>query len=420
MVRPLYLPIVLFALSSCSLENKIAAPATLATTAEGERQAYASSVESLIPPARLASIKAALPKVAFPRLGEILSSDQTLWYDHEVMEPTYQDSMGAQSNTTWPNLVAASEDVIGGLHDRSKKRWQFPFATTAGTDRATNIKVVNFMALPHENGRPLGIPIWTVLRNANRPQWMWVYPNGTVFGEMIFVTSGADILPSEIRTRTRYASGWATNAFRPFPTAASLAMAVKAKRADWISKPNLSRMIQHLENPATMTAKTLAAKAALAETFQQQGALDTLPDFEDPALVKELLTTTTFVSAYETPWKESGAQKTYAASTASAVSIVPTNYEAGMFEVNEQSCMRCHKESGRLVSDFYDGLYLYGEIWGKDGIFSFHPFDESQYPNLRAGGDNRRVNPKLKQMGVFVDYKAGTHVPPAYPARVDP
>jgi len=389
-------------------------------------QTYAA-VESLMPADKLTKVKAALPKVAFPALQAILTSDKTIWYDHDSMTPAYQDSVGANSNANWPDLVAADAGTINGLHDRTKKRWQFPFATTAGTDAATAVKVVNFIALPEKDGQLLSIPIWTATRTDSRVQWLWIYPVGTVLGELIFVTNGGELLPSEIRTRTRYQESWATNVFRPFVTAKGLAAAIKQRRGDWQSKPNLDRMVRHLENDATLKPKSLAEKAALANTFKQDGALDTLPDFEDPALVKELLTQTTFISSYGEVWKASAGLKTYAAASDRGVSIVPTNYEAGLIEVNEQSCMRCHKETGRMVREYYGALYLYGELWGKDGIFSFHPFDESRFSSLRQSGggidgyvDNRRVNPRLKAMGVFTDFDASKHTAPLYPKRVSP
>jgi hypothetical protein len=37
-----------------------------------------------------------------------------------------------------------------------------------------------------------------------------------------------------------------------------------------------------------------------------------------------------------------------------------------------------------------------------DGIFTFHPYDESLYPRLREDGfDNRALNPKLRDAGIF-------------------
>ena len=384
--------------------------------ADANRSSY-GPIESLIPADKLSKIKAALPKVAFGKLQGILTSSQTLWYDHDVMTPSYQDSLGANTNAKWPDLVAASEDIIGGLHDRNTKRWQFPFGTTAGADHSTNIQVENFISLPQQNGQVLSIPIWKVRKNYNRYEWMWVYPVNTTIGEVIFITDGDKLLPSEIRMRTRYASGWAMNVYRPFPTAKSLASAVKSHRPDWMNQLNLKALVSSLEDNSTLSAKTMAAQAALSSTFHQDGWIDTVPEFGDESLVRELLTTTVFSSSFETAWKQDGAKKSFAASTASRLSIVPNNFEGGMIQVNDSSCMRCHKEGGRLVSEFYDALYLYGEVWGKDGIFSFHPFDESRYPELRSNDndENRSINPRLKQMGIFENYDATRHVAPFYP-----
>jgi hypothetical protein len=362
----------------------------------------ASAIESLIPPGRLSEIKAALPEVRYQGLARIMASPQTLWYDHEVMLPSYQDSVGASSNDLWPNLVAGSAEVKQGMHDFEKKRWQFPFGTTAGTDDSTNLKVVNFVYLPHVNGRVDTINITKVIRNASRPQWTWTYKTGTVFGEVLFIKDGANLLPTEIRTRTRHAKGWAMNVFRPFPRALDLANRIKQLRPGWRMSVDLRAMIAFLNDNSTLRPATLRAQGALASTFQQDGFVDVLPDFADDQLVRELLTTTPFASAYNTSWKRNGEQRAFAASTNSQMSIVPDNYMAGLLQVTDEACMRCHQETGRLVSEFYFDLYLYGELWGKDGIFSFHPFDESRYPQLRHEMiDNRALNPVLRDMGVF-------------------
>jgi len=351
---------------------------------------------------RLATVRSALPLIGDSSLASVLTSPDTLWYDEHVMKASYQDSVGASSNDKWPNLVAASEGIIGGLHDRRRKRWQFPFGTTAGTDDSDNIQVENFVYLPPTNGEVPTMPITRVILNDKRPQWRWTYPVGTVLGEVLFIRDGGRILPTEIRTRTKYPDGWAMNAYRPFPQATELIAAIKRHRPKWDTNPTLRSLVTHLENADSLTPARLSAQAALAPTFQQEGFLDILPDFGDDALVRELLTTTTFRSAYDTAWKQNGAQKTFAASTKSRLSIVPTNYTAGLIQVTDDSCMRCHQETNRLVSEFYPALYLYGELWGMDGIFSFHPYDESRYPELRLNMvDNRYLNPKLQGAKVF-------------------
>lgn len=370
------------------------------TAAQGARVTDLNHV--LMPEARLATIKAALPLILDHKLAAVLHSPQTLWYDETVMKRSYQDSVGASSNDKWPDLVAASETIIGGLHDRTNKRWQFPFAVTAGTDETNNLQVENFVYFPQSGGQVPTMTITKVHLNDNRPEWRWTYPVGTVFGEVLFIKDGGNLLPMEIRTRTRYPAGWSMNAWRPFPRATDLARAIQQLRPNWSSQPNLRGMVEFLENETTLKPARLAAKAALAPIFQQDGYLDVLPDFGDDELVRELLTTTVFRSSYGVWWKANGSQRTFAASTKSRLSIVPTNYTAGVIEVTDESCLRCHKETNRLVSEFYGALYLYGELWGMDGIFSFHPYDESHYPELRYNMiDNRYLNPKLKQAKIF-------------------
>lgn len=379
-----------------------------ALPAFGDEDSESAAVNQIIPAHELARIRASLPKVAYQGLREVLRSPQTLWYNDEVMTPSYQDSVGAASNATWPDLVAASESVIGGLYDRSKGQWHFPFATTAGTDHSTNIHVENFVFFPFENGRIKTTWIKKVIRNAGRYQWDWTYPEGTIFGEVLFIRDGNDLLPVEIRTRKRYGQGWAMNAFRPFPTAESLADAIRKLQPVYFMNVTLRKLVAHLENPNTLEPKTLAAKAALAPTFHQEGWVDSLPEFGDNHLVRQLLKTTAFEAAYDTPWKQNGSQLAHAASTQASLSIVPNHYEAGLLEVTDAACMRCHQEGGRLVSEFYPALHLYGELWGKDGIFSFHPYYEQRYSELRHSGagpggmkDNRQINPVLANMDIF-------------------
>jgi hypothetical protein len=242
-----------------------------------------------------------------------------------------------------------------------------------------------------------------------------------MLGELIFVTTASgELLPSEIRTLTRYADGWAVNTFRPFPTAKSLSDAIQQLRPNWASIPALKALVDHLSTDR-MTAVSLKAPQ-LPGVFDQEGAMDVLPDFGDEALVRELLTKTTFVSSYNVPWKAGASGVAFAPSTESRLSIVPTHYEAGLIEVNEKSCLRCHKETGRHLTSFkpeYRNIVLYGELWGRDGIFSFHPFDESRYGQFWNVNTpyNRRLNPALSRQGVITNFNRAVHVPPDYPTE---
>ncbi len=392
------------------------------------------TVQSALPADKLAKVKAALPTVAFPKLNDILQSKQTFWYDHESMAPSYQASIkqsppyGANSNDRWFDLIADSvQPTARFFFDEQGKHWRFPFATTAGTDNATNIKVFNFLWLPAKDGKLL--PVSTYTTNTSQPggsfslnSWGWLYPNGAMVGELLFVTNAqGDLLPSEIRIRTRYSSGWAVNAFRPFPTASALEAAIKTKRPNYASNAQLNTLVTQLGSTGSLVAKGLHAKN-LPKTFDQDGALDVLPEFGDDQLVKELLTTTKFVSSYDAVWKAGNGLTAHAAGSSAGLSIVPKNYEAGVIAVNEDSCMRCHQEAGKGLTQFsssFGDIVLYGEMWGRDGIFSFHPFDESKYQNFWFAGttDNRQQNPKLKSQGIVASYSPDAHKAPLYPSQ---
>src|SRR3954453_4646869 len=96
--------------------------------AESDNAAPIGPIEQLLPATILAKIKGSLPQVADPKVQAILSSPETLWYDGNVMTESYQDSVGANTNAKWPDLVAGDEATITGLHNREQHRWQFPFA----------------------------------------------------------------------------------------------------------------------------------------------------------------------------------------------------------------------------------------------------------------------------------------------------
>jgi len=367
----------------------------------------ADGIQSLIPSAKLVQIKAALPQVSYPTLSAIFSSSDTLWYDTDVMKPSYQETGhpggGAQDNAHWLRLIASPLlDIANKIYDAQALHWRFPFAATAGTDNATNIYTANFLSLPSEAGKIQPIPVSST-SDDEFTSWVWRYPNGTVIGEVLFIKDGTTgLLPCEVRTRTRSDNGWSANVFRPFPEAADLDLAIKINRPQWQTNPKLVAVVQSLENNLSLTPLALTA-TGLPGTFDQSGFLDTIPDFGDDDLVRGLLQSTEFISAYGTVWKQNGDQKTYAASTQSSLSIVPQGYTAGMIEVSDSSCMRCHQSASEKLEDFYSEIQLYGEIWGKDGIFTFHPFDESYYQDLDLNAqDNRHMNQALINMGVTV------------------
>ncbi len=407
----------LTALVGCQKANNADINAVLAAN-----EAKVDPVLQIIPAATLEEYKKALPVTGFESLNNIMQSTNTFWYDKDTMKPSYQDSVGDGSYTPVGarfNTKAASVIVPEGrkLFSADGKFWSYPLGHTAGTDNSTNIQVLTFMSLPVKDGERLPVVYRTIndrngIGGLGLAKWTWVYPVGTTFGEIIFIKhSSGKLYPAELRTRTRYLNGWAMNVYRPFPTASSLVEAIKAKKPNYASVSTLKSLIAHLESSGNMTTKSVNSPA-FKNIFTASAGLDVLPAFNDEELVKDLLTTTKFVSSYGAAWKKSENVTAFAASTKEQFSVVPVNYEANLIEVSDESCTRCHQEAGRPISDFASSAVLYGDVWGEDQIFSFHPYDEAKFSNFNT--ENRSVRPELSQGGLVVRFEADKHPTSVY------
>ncbi len=380
------------------------------------------TIVQIVPTQTLAAYKAAMPKFAFQRLNSIVTSSDTLWYDKTTMIGTYQDTVGHGQGAPIGmrrNGEGAGLIVPQGrkLFSADGKTWSFPFAHTAGTDRSSNLQVVNFMHLPRAEGTLQPVVYWIINDRRTRGglgllQWRWMYPRGTVFGEMLFnKTSDGQLLPTELRTRERQLVGWSTNVYRPFSNAAALSIAIKQRRPNWQQLDNLNRVIQSLESDASLKPLRMNSDG-FPGTFRAEGFQDELPDFGDEELVKELLRNTPFVSVYGEAWKESGERRAFAPTSTARLSIVPNQYEAGILEMRDNSCQRCHQDAQRRVEDFAPAAILYGDIWGSDDIFSFHPFDQRRYS--ADGNENRSVRPEFASSGMVQPYDPKRHTDSHY------
>jgi hypothetical protein len=214
------------AAAACSAApGEVASRSSSAATTEA-----ATPITSPMPASRLAAVKAALPRVAWPKLEAIFGDAHTYWYDAASMAPSYQETGspggGAKDNAHWHDLIAntGSNDPntnpeVGAakVYDEANDHWRFPVAGTAGVDQSTNVTTADFLSLPIDaTGATVPIPI-SIQSDSLHTWWDWKFPNGTILGEVLFLTSGGGLYPSEVRVRQRFAGGWATNVFRPFP-----------------------------------------------------------------------------------------------------------------------------------------------------------------------------------------------------------
>lgn len=380
------------------------------------REGYAE----FIAPEHLQPFKNALPNLERADLETAMRSSDTMWYDEESMVFLYQDSVesvvGGRANCVGRKVGEANRNnpAIAKLMNYfgTDYRFKFPFRKAAGTDNVTNVKVLNFWAPPKVLGRTLPVRWW---KASSRGRWHWVFPVGTIFGEVLFEKGPDDSwYVFEIRMRKRYRDGWEVDLFRPFVSATSMADAVVARRPNWQSRPDLNRLVTHLRNPATLVRHRMVSEAYGAVFPPIDGALDKLPAIEDSALIGELLSSTTFKSTEGAIWKEHGGLETYAPSSEGDFQIVPRGYEMGMIPVNEVSCNRCHEQTGRALGTFEGDIVLYGEVWGEDRAFTWHLFEPNRYIfNTFDDSDSntRRLNPRLVQAGLLKNER---------PAATDP
>jgi len=356
----------------------------------------------------------------------MLQSSETIWYDPQGIVPGYQDSMGSPKGMR-PNTISGHLIAIPDGHQRlfqKKGTFRFPFGT-GGVDDSTNVRHFNFWAVPRQNGKVLPVVYWIT----EFSHWHWIFPVGTTLGEVLVekFPDGSEAV-FEIRTRTRRLDGWSNDIFRPFKSATELAAAIKSKRANWRETDSLKALVAHLQNPDTLTPHILESKAYPQSFATLNGYLDTLPSFGDQALAKELLQTTTFVSVKGAVWKQSGDKVAYAPNTKDSFGITANNYVAGMFEVSDKFCSRCHEEAGRSIRDHHMDLAAYGEMWGEDQTFSWHLFETASFvkPNgdvkcfnqdFNAGclvDDNRTLRKSFVEAGLVVKYDPKQHTDEQY------
>ncbi len=380
----------------------------------------------ILPEQKVSDILARMPPVWDPLLRDTIDSSDTMWYDRTVIIPGYQDSYGDGShfpvgfrpNTIQSNLI--DQAVPGGhgwLFVRSGE-FHFPFGRTGHPDDAKNTFVVDFFRLPREGSTLLPVVYWKHEPNANTHRIEWMFPIGTIFGEVIFITdSSGRSHVFEIRTRTRKSDTWEVDIFRPFPTAESLAEALDLKRQErttWATSSALANVLSHLRNPSTVMADTFGGTHFKGAFAPINGGVDKIPALNDETLVAELLRQTPFRSAKYSVWKQSGGLAAFAASTNENFSIVPKNYNAAHFEVTDAFCNRCHQDAGRPFKDYYRDVIAYGELWGEDDTFSWHPFEAKHFVDgngnvVSFNNDNRKFRQDFVNAGIVVPFNASVH-----------
>ncbi len=380
----------------------------------------------IMPPSRLAMIAPRMPHVADPWLKGVLESADTMWYDKFSIIPGYQDSFGDNVQLPIgmrPNSIDRGmiDLAVPGGHAQlfiEDGLFHFPFGRGIGGVARTDNFVVDFWHAPRDgNGALLPVVYWQRDPNQYTHRVEWMFPRGTVLGEVLFQIDGSGVwYPFEIRVRVREVDRWRNDVYRPFPTGEDLARALEGATAAnpaW-QTADVSALAAHARNAATLQAETLAASHFASAFPSTPGAKDVLPALADPAILKQLLLEVPYRSVKGVPWKTQGARVAHAATTQAGFHIVPRGYDGGHLEVSDDSCTRCHQDAGRPFKDWYPNVLAYGELWGGDDTFTWHPFDTANFVDANGevrnfNYDNRRIRADFTAGGVIVRYAPAQH-----------
>ena len=354
-----------------------------------------------------------LPRVDEASITRLLESPKLILYTEREMPVAYQDWSSGLPGVHSPSYnISANRSEPHGNGNR-----EFPWSDPAGTHRCSNVRAFRFLHLPEDETGQTHPIVWfrKSLRHAGSLGYAWRYPVGTTFGEVLQARSPkGNWYTFELRLRMRELDDWAVDVFRPFPTAADLADAIKERRPQWHDNKSLAALVGHLESPVNLKRKSLSNSHPFQSVFRQTMGVDQLPPVKDDSLVADLLKETPFRSALDTAWRsDKEGDWTAAPTTAARFHVIPAKYDAGFIKVERGSCMRCHKTVNHSVQDFEPGRDWYGRIRGSDGIFSFHPFSSGSVSH-NGTSVSVSMNGKLTAAGLVQRYSSTKHPKSVY------
>lgn len=334
-----------------------------------------------------------LPDSKDPWLNDLKKKD-IIFYDNSVMPPAYQDWDGGLQGVHSPsyNISAVRSEPIGNANR------EFPWGAPAGLHDSPNFKAFRFLVIPEGQA----IYWWRQrLRRDTSSTFIWQYPSGTTFGEVLLVTDpkGYDFT-FEMRTRARSDKGWTMNAFRPFTSQKELAARIQKLAPDWKDRPEL---VQIVNGDAEKDKVQRIYNNHSLITFDATALTTALPAI-DHGLVRKLLDTP-FKSALGQEWKkDADGTEAHAPTTDASFHIIPKNYKGGFVEVSSTSCMRCHDSTLKHARDFQESRDWYGRVRGSDNIFSFHIFEPSSV-SYTGSSVPTRLRSELVRSGLLKEWR---------------
>lgn len=411
----------------------------LASTAVGQVQ--------IIPPSDLATIKSLLPPLANKELQDYLTDDTTMWYEIRSMPPAFQFQPGNGYLPTYffnanHNFSGDPTDAPLGHGRGGNANVEFPWSQKpGGAHNSPGVDSFKALWLPKdESGKPYPV-VWyrrdlpgrvgsgmVVSGNSTFPHnfvpgksgmeraYAWLFPRGTVFIEALTTRdSGGYHYVFEVRFRIREKDDWAVDVLRPFPTAASLAAAIKTAQPNWQKQTDLSQAVASLEQPVVVrTARLTDSRHTRQRAFDVVTGVDNLPRLPED-LVSRLLTTTPFKSCLGEAWRtgSNGVVAFAPTNPENRHNIVTYKYDGTFVGTDRASCIKCHESTNRHATVFEHPRGWYGRVRGSDGILSWHPIAPAA-----ISGNGAPVAVRFRQEfvagGILAPYDGAKHTVDRY------
>lgn len=345
-----------------------------------------------------------LPETTSSSLNNLLHDPSLIIYTSSSpsasIPPAYQITDNSSTinglHSPFYNISADSHERATGPGNPNK---EFPWSVPGGTDRSSNIKSIKFLKLP--NNQPIVYYSQRLREDSGIPTILWTYPKGTIFGEVLTYQPpispyNRHDYPFELRIRTKTATAWEIQVWKPFPTLQHLIRAIGQIPRNLVSLPIKILRNRHPRVVINIRTQKLELPQLPPETVHKLMA----------GKIFEEATNQEFYNSEESSFQ--GQLPSGPVNEKSDFHIIPRNYDGYFLGNDVNSCTNCH-DSVAKSADFFDlRRDWYGRVRGSDGIFSFHIFDNRSI-SYDGGSKGRRINQELISNRILEQYNPQRH-----------
>jgi len=370
-----------------------------------------------------------IPKTDHAWIEEIRKKRYFIFYTEDYLPSAFQHESPFTTPAKRYGLMSSSYNLAGNGDRIGHANGEFPWANGFGLDRSSQTVTLKFVSFPlNEDGTPLKPitwwwkKIWADFVDLNRWTYVWSYPVGTIFGEVVATRpkNSERYYTTEVRMRRKVNNAkkvsWRGDIIRPFPTPKALASQVKLLFPNWKEHSDLEELVKHCENQdigkvmrlRDFFADQVFSNNTLANEFLDvEAVVDYLPLISSEKVIL-LLNSTKFVSVLGQAWRTKEGSQTnnvilgHAPSTKAGFHVVPNHYAGTFFPVETATCQKCHSSPGKHARAFHNRRKWYGRVRGSfvDGVFSHYPFTKS---SISYNGSHTKVefDSRLIKAGLF-------------------